>query len=175
MGDKTNGQKIVEEFCNFFQKLYKLHGTVLRKNLMEQSKDEKRTMSCLNDKKILIVDDDPDIVAAISALLETFTPDVLSCGDGNAAMRLALDEKPDMIILDAMLPRRSGFLVMEKLGKSKKKGTRPHVIMITGNSGKRYEQCAEVFGADGYFQKPFRMGDLVKRMEEVFDAEGSLE
>jgi len=68
-----------------------------------------------------------------------------------------------------MLPKRSGFLVLEKLkGATKKKGSRPLVIMITGNTGKRHQIWAESLGVDGYLNKPFRMERLLERMEQLF-------
>jgi len=68
-----------------------------------------------------------------------------------------------------MLPKRSGFLVLEKLkGPTRKKGHRPLVIMITGNTGKRHQIWAESLGVDGYLNKPFRMERLVERMEQLF-------
>jgi DNA-binding response OmpR family regulator len=67
-----------------------------------------------------------------------------------------------------MLPKRSGFLVLEKLkGPTRKKGQRPLVIMITGNTGKRHQTWAESLGVDGYLNKPFRMERLVERMEQL--------
>ena len=73
---------------------------------------------------------------------------------------MAMKNRPDLLILDAMLPQRSGFLVLEKLKARKPPGTKPYVIMITGNKGKRYQECAETFGAEDFINKPFRMSRL---------------
>ena len=95
--------------------------------------------------------------------------DRTALADGNAAIERATAFDPDLVILDAMLPKRSGFLVLEKLkGPEKKRGSRPLVIMITGNEGKRHQVWAQSLGVDGYLTKPFRMERLVGDMEALF-------
>jgi DNA-binding response OmpR family regulator len=118
-------------------------------------------------KSILIVDDDTDVLTAISELFKNTGASVSTATDGNAAVDMALKNKPDLLILDAMLPKRSGFLVLEKLKARKPPGTKPFVIMITGNEGKRYQECAEVFGAEDFINKPFRMDRLRESVEKL--------
>ena len=118
-------------------------------------------------KSILIVDDDTDILTAISELLKDTGADISTATDGNTAVKLALKRQPDLLILDAMLPQRSGFLVLEKLKARKPPGTKPFVIMITGNKGKRYQECAETFGAEDFINKPFRMNRLRESVENL--------
>ena len=69
----------------------------------------------LKDKRILVVDDDPDIVTAISTVLSDMGATVDSAGDGNTAVSLAEEKEPDLVILDIMLPQKSGFLVLERI------------------------------------------------------------
>ena len=88
-------------------------------------------------------------------------------GDGNKAVEIALNDDPDLIVLDAMLPKRSGFLVLEKLKRGQPRGTKPHIIKITGNQGKRHQAYAESLGVDDYVNKPFRMERLVKSVEAL--------
>ena len=121
----------------------------------------------LEGKSILIVDDDPDIVIAVRTALRDSGAELDSAADGNAAVEKARDWDPDLIILDAMLPKRSGFLVLEKLKAKKKRGDRPYVIMITGNEGKRHQVWAESLGVDGYITKPFRMERLLDSVEKL--------
>lgn len=118
-------------------------------------------------KSILIVDDDTDILGAIEAVFKEKGATILTATDGNAAVNVALDKKPDLLILDAMLPQRSGFLVLEKLKGKRPLGSKPYVIMITANTGKRHQQWAESLGADGYINKPFRMDRLVESVEKL--------
>ena len=111
-------------------------------------------------KSILIVDDDQDILTALETAFKETGAAVSTASDGNTAVSLALEKHPDLLILDAMLPQRSGFLVLEKLKAKKPRGAKPYVIMITGNTGKRHQMWAESLGADGYINKPFRMDRL---------------
>ncbi len=116
-----------------------------------------------NGKKILLVDDDQDILDSMSASLEPLGREITTATDGNSAVELALDQEPDVIVLDLMLPKRGGFLVLEKLkGSPQAKGKKPYVIMITGNEGQRHRMFAQSLGVDEYLNKPFRMDRLVE-------------
>lgn len=116
----------------------------------------------LEGKTILIVDDDPDIVTAITTSLADIEATLETAADGNAAVAIAEQKKPDLVILDIMLPQKSGFLVLERIRKGKRRGEKPRVIMITGNEGRRHRQYAEALGVDEYLTKPFRMERLVE-------------
>ncbi len=120
-------------------------------------------------KSILVVDDDPDIVAAVKAALEDVGASVCTAADGDQAITVAEAELPDLVILDAMLPKRSGFLVMDRLKSTQSECTAP-VIMITGNGGKRHQAWAESRGVDGYLAKPFRMERLLETSEKLLSA-----
>ncbi len=125
----------------------------------------------LDGKTILIVEDDPDMVTALETVLADTGATIKTAMDGNAALKVAQEFDPDLILLDAMLPKRSGFLVLEKLkGTNKKRGDKPFVIMITGNVGKRHQTWAESLGVDGYINKPFRMERLLDAVEKLFTA-----
>ncbi len=121
--------------------------------------------SALKDKSVLIVDDDPDVVSALSTAFANCGAAVTTALDGNEAILRAESDDPDLVVLDAMLPKRSGFLVLEKLKSRKPPGSKPRVIMITGNQGKRHQSWAESLGVDGYLNKPFRMERLMESAE----------
>ena len=118
-------------------------------------------------KSILVVDDDTDILTAIEMVMKESGAAVLTATDGNTAVKLAEEQEPDLLILDAMLPQRSGFLVLEKLKAKKPKGSKPHVIMITANTGKRHQAWATSLGAEAYINKPFAMEKLMAAVEKV--------
>lgn len=125
----------------------------------------------LSGKSILIVDDDQDILTAIRTALSDTGAEISVAMDGNTAVEKATGASPpDLIILDAMLPKRSGFLVLEKIKPNKARGSKPFVVMITGNAGKRHQQWAESLGADGYINKPFRMERLIQSVEKLLGA-----
>jgi DNA-binding response OmpR family regulator len=121
----------------------------------------------LKDKRILVVDDDPDIVMAISTVLGERGATVDSAGDGNTAVSLAEEKEPDLVILDIMLPQKSGFLVLERLRQKRPRSEGPRIIMITGNEGRRHRQYAETLGVDEYMTKPFRMDRLREVTEKL--------
>jgi DNA-binding response OmpR family regulator len=110
-------------------------------------------------KKILLVDDDREIVDSMRIALDASGFEVIVARDGNQGLALVEREDPDLVILDMMMPKRSGFLVLEKLRR-----TRPvpmRVIMITANEGNRHKAYAEMLGVDDYIRKPFAMDRLL--------------
>lgn len=120
--------------------------------------DEKKT-------RVLLVDDDPEISESMRLTLEATGYEVLAARDGNAGLVLAERENPDLIILDMMMPKRSGFLVLEALRQSKTFPAR--IIMITANDGNRHREYAKQLGVDAYIRKPFPMDVLLSTMERV--------
>jgi two-component system OmpR family response regulator len=122
-------------------------------------------------KTILVVDDDPDILTAIINSLADTNATIETAADGSTAVTLAEQKHPDVVILDIMLPRKSGLLVLERLRKGKKRGEKPRVIIITGTQGRRHRQYAEVLGVDEYLNKPFRMERLVEATERLLSEE----
>jgi DNA-binding response OmpR family regulator len=124
-------------------------------------------MADLKDKSILIVDDDPDVVTAITMALTDQGAKVFQAIDGTQAVDICEKEQPDLVVLDMMLPKRSGFLVLERIKARKPKGSKPRVIMITGNLGSRHKTYAETLGVDDYINKPFRMDRLLTSIERI--------
>jgi len=124
--------------------------------------------SLLKNKSVLIVDDDADVVTAIKMALEDAGAVVQAATDGTSAVDMAEKDMPDLVVLDMMLPKRSGFLVLERLKKGKPKGSKPFVIMITGNLGTRHKTYAETLGVSDYINKPFRMDRLLTSIEKIF-------
>src|ERR1035437_4478387 len=127
-------------------------------------------MADLKGKKVLIVDDDPDVVTAITIALKDQGAEVFQAVDGAQAVEFHHKEQPDLVVLDMMLPKRSGFLVLEPIKKGKAKGSKPRVIMITGNLGSRHKTYAETLGVDDYINKPFRMDRLLASIEKILTA-----
>ncbi len=112
----------------------------------------------LQGKKILIVDDDEDILGSIDLAMRADGAATEMVTDGNAAVVACDAVEPDAVVLDMMLPKRSGFLVLEKL---KQQETPPVVVMITANLGKRHVEYAESLGVDAYLVKPVPLQRLV--------------
>ena len=118
-------------------------------------------------KVILLVDDDSEIVESMRAVLENKGYRVMVARDGNAGLTVAERENPDLIVLDMMMPKKSGFLVLEKL-KGRAGGLIP-TIMITGNEGSRHRAYAEMLGVRDYIRKPFAMEKLVRSVERILE------
>ncbi len=116
-------------------------------------------------KRILLVDDDPEIVESMKLALEAKGFQILVARDGNQGLAMAEREDPDLVILDMMMPRRSGFLVLERLRRTRKVPMR--VIMITANEGSRHKAYAEMLGVDDYIRKPFAMDRLLDSVSRL--------
>ena len=116
-------------------------------------------------KRILVVDDDHEIIDALRYALEAKGFEVMIARDGNQGLAMAEREVPDLVILDMMMPKRSGFLVLEKLRRSHAVPIR--VIMITANEGSRHKAYAEMLGVDDYIRKPFAMDRLVESVSRL--------
>jgi DNA-binding response OmpR family regulator len=116
-------------------------------------------------RSILLVDDDHEILESMRMVLENKGFRILVARDGNAGLMIAERENPDLIVLDMMMPKKSGFLVLEKL-RSRPGGLIP-TIMITGNEGSRHRAYAEMLGVRDYIRKPFAMEKLVRSVEKV--------
>jgi DNA-binding response OmpR family regulator len=128
---------------------------------MATKKATKDTSEATDGKKrVLIVDDDAEITTAISYALESKGYNVVVARDGNQGLAMAERDHPDLVILDMMMPKRSGFLVLEKLRRTEESPTR--VIMITANEGSRHKAYAEMLGVDDYIRKPFPMDRLLE-------------
>jgi len=116
-------------------------------------------------RTILIVDDDQEVIESLRTVLEIKNFRVLVARDGNAGLTVAERENPDLIILDMMMPKKSGFLVLEKL-RSRPGGMIP-TIMITANEGSRHRAYAEFLGVRDYIRKPFAVEKLMRSIEKI--------
>ena len=115
--------------------------------------------------RVLVVDDDGEIVESIRYALESNGFHVEVARDGNQGLAMAETTTPDLLVLDMMMPKRSGFLVLEQLRREGRDNVR--VIMITGNEGNRHQQYAELLGVDDYLRKPFPMERLVESAKNL--------
>ena len=126
--------------------------------------DRDKEVGRLEDVRILVVDDDDDVREAMVVALESEGAQTLAVADGNEAVRVCHESQPDLVVLDMMLPKRSGFLVLEKI---KGYENSPLVIMVTANEGKRHQVYAEMQGADRYLTKPVPLETLIQTAVEL--------
>ena len=123
----------------------------------------------LEDVRVLIVDDDKEVLESIDAAFQSEGAMTALAMDGNEAVRVCNEDPPDVVVLDMMLPKRSGFLVVEKI---KGKNDSPIVIMVTANEGKRHQAYAESLGVDKYMLKPVPLERLLAAAIELVKARG---
>ena len=116
-------------------------------------------------KTILIVDDDYELSDGIRAVLENQGHKVLQARDGIQGKQVVYNQRPDLVILDMMMPRMGGYPVLEHF---KGKPDAPPVIMITANEGSRHKAYAEYLGVIDYIRKPFAMERLLEAVDRAF-------
>jgi len=122
-------------------------------------------------KKILVVDDERDIVKALMIRLQGAGYDVVTAFDGAQGVFMAHKEKPDLIILDIRMPSGNGFSVAQRLKHSTHTFTIP-VIFLTGSPEKNAEEKAMAMGARFYIKKPYDPEELLDAIKRALE-EGS--
>jgi DNA-binding response OmpR family regulator len=116
-------------------------------------------------KRILIIEDEPDLVRGLRDALEFEGFDIVSSGKGAEGVQIARAHAPDLVLLDLMLPDMNGFAVCEEIRK-----TNPliPIIMLTARSQESDKIRGLEVGADDYVTKPFSVGELVARIGAIF-------
>ncbi len=115
-------------------------------------------------KLILVVDDDRELVEAMRAVLERQGFKVIQAHDGHQGKQAIYNARPDLVILDMMMPRMGGYPVLEHF---KDKGDAPPIIMVTANEGSRHKVYAEYLGVIDYIRKPFAMERLLDTVNKA--------
>ncbi len=121
-------------------------------------------------KKMLIVEDEGDILELLSAIFEDIGDyEILCARDGEEAIRMAQDDNPDIILLDILLPKMNGYEVCQSV-KSDPTMSHIKVLVISGVAQKSNRQKAREVGADAFIAKPFDPIALVKKVEELLSS-----
>ena len=113
--------------------------------------------------RILVVDDDPAMVGAITALVGTEGHQVITAYDGLTAVRRYREERPDIVLLDLAMPGPDGFTVA---GRIRAEGDAP-IVVVSGESSEEAKVRALGIGADDYLVKPFGRAELLARIGAV--------
>jgi twitching motility two-component system response regulator PilH len=132
-------------------------------------------------KKILIVDDDPDVILFIATILKDHGYQTVDATNGQEGLRMVHSENPDMVLLDLMMPEKSGIALLSELKKDEKLKKIP-VIMVTGVAGETgidleaFLKRGSAKGAEdipltpeGYVEKPVDPDRLIKLIKEFLD------
>lgn len=125
-------------------------------------------MKRLDGYTVLIVDDDPDILESFDLAMRSEGATTVTAEDGTEAVSVALQSQPDAVILDMMLPKRSGFLVLEELLSIEPP---PIVVMVTANEGKRHMAYAKTLGVAEYLIKPVSLDKLINTVSCLLQEE----
>lgn len=115
-------------------------------------------------KKILIIEDEPNIIELVGYNLKNYGYDYVSAEDGLMGVTLAHKEKPDLILLDLMLPGKNGHEICREL---REEGNKTPIIMLTAKNDEVDKILGLEFGADDYITKPFSVRELMARIKAV--------
>ena len=121
-------------------------------------------------KKVLIVDDEPNIVLSVEFLMRREGHEVVTAGDGQEAIDLLASTRPDLMILDVMMPRKNGFEVCAEVRADPALSRMP-ILMLTAKGREAEMKKGISLGADAYITKPFSTHDLVAKVHELLHRE----
>jgi len=122
-------------------------------------------------KKILIADDEPSIVAAVEFLLQRNGYDVCVARDGEEALRLIETSHPDLVLLDVMMPRKSGYEVCMRM-RERADWRDIKIIMLSARGRDAEVSRGMSAGADVYVIKPFSTRELMAKIKDLLDEGG---
>ena len=127
--------------------------------------------------KILIVDDDPDMRLAIGSVLRSRSYDVVEAGDGEEALRKLKEEKPDLMLLDLLMPKMDGFAVVKELKNTQEDYSNIPILIISSireeASHRRYElEVGHELDVDEYIEKPIEPFILLERVQRLLSKGG---
>jgi two-component system, OmpR family, response regulator MprA len=119
-------------------------------------------------KRVLVVDDDPELVASVRAALLLRGYDVSVAGDGAEALAQIECTRPDLMLLDLVMPRRSGINVLDRMVRGTIRAT--PVIMMTADDEVKHRECAALRGVSVFLSKPFPIEELLAEVDTMLKA-----
>jgi two-component system alkaline phosphatase synthesis response regulator PhoP len=128
--------------------------------------------------KILIVDDDPDMRLAIASVLNSRSFEIIEACNGREALRKVKEDKPDLMLLDLLMPEMDGFAVVKELKSSQDKGYPNIAILVISSvreesSHRRYElELGRKLDVDDYIEKPIEPFILLRRVKKLLSKGG---
>ena len=126
-------------------------------------------MNTSPQKRVLIIDDDEGLTEPLQLAIEAEGYEVIIAHDGNEGLMKIERDAPDLVLLDLVMPRRSGFAVLDSIINNKQRA--PKIVMVTGNSEPKYRELALDRGVDRFIPKPYHIEDLVQTVNELLTAE----
>ncbi len=123
---------------------------------------------------VLVADDDPDILALVTRQLRSMSLPYVEASDGETAFELAKKNKPDLVVLDVMMPGMTGWEVCRSI-REEKSLAKTGIIMLTGIGESLNSMTSPLYGADEYIDKPFELPDLETKIRKVLAARKGME
>jgi DNA-binding response OmpR family regulator len=125
-------------------------------------------MATIAKKRVLLVDDDPEIIESVRAALMMRGYEVLVAWDGAEALSRVERDRPDLMVLDLVMPRRSGLTVLERMHRTGMRST--PIILMTGTDEQRHRDAAQLRGVSVFLSKPFAIEQLLLEVETILNA-----
>lgn len=125
-------------------------------------------MNISPQKRVLIIDDDESLIEPLQLAVEAAGYEVLTARDGNEGVMKIERDAPDLVLLDLVMPRRSGLAVLDSIADHKLRD--PKVIMVTGSDESKYRDLALERGVDRFIPKPYQIDDLIQVVDELMSS-----
>jgi two-component system alkaline phosphatase synthesis response regulator PhoP len=122
-------------------------------------------------KKVLVVDDEPNIVLSLEFLMAQAGYEVRTAKDGDEALRIVAQDRPDLVLLDINMPGSSGYEVCQQIRAGTDRGA-IKILMITAKGRAVEREKGLALGADDYITKPFSAQEVVDKVAQYLDDEG---
>jgi len=124
----------------------------------------------MTPKKILIVDDDMSIREVLATQLSRLHYDTVTAADGEEAVALFRQEKPDLVLMDVMMPLMDGLAACKKMRSYEKKGTRTPILFLTARDTQHDKLSSAISGGDDFVSKPVSLQELREHVEAALQA-----
>jgi DNA-binding response OmpR family regulator len=125
-------------------------------------------MATIAKKRVLLVDDDPELLESVRIALMMHGYEVLTACDGAEALASVERDRPDLMVLDLVMPRRSGLTVLDRIHRTAMRST--PVIMMTANDEQRHRDAAKLRGVSVFLSKPFAIEQLLSEVDTILNA-----
>lgn len=119
--------------------------------------------------KILVADDDSEIQELVKFTLKKEGYEVVTASDGKETLKKIYEEKPELVILDIMMPIIDGYHICKTLGDDPKYAPVPAVIIATARKDDWDKKLSEIAGADAFINKPFKPEELISKIKELLE------
>jgi len=115
---------------------------------------------------LLIADDDPELMGILLKRLQNLDGEIITATNGDKALTMIREHKPDIVILDVMMPRKNGWEVLKEL-RQDPEIAKTGVIMLTGIGSSLNQMTSPLYGADEYLDKPFNFSELIFKIKRM--------